>query len=281
MYHFALLRNIILPPCFWGGTWNGVKPSPLCQERAFVVSWRKCTNWSYCVKISIYEHLVNTGRLEQLNSVNNPFVPKELLAPTVPQNDWLSWFLWGNTELEQFSWWHGAAVTMLGTRGMSALCPDTHLCAPRLQEAGNSHARAQRQQGRSDAAGAGEWGEAKRTDPGCGKETGGQKWMYHGTVSSPAARLYNFNLLTGYRNIKVVNMGLMRATSTSHASEYQQFLPAVLEILQLLNKLPLRQSDFPNACESETDLCQRTEELYPCKNIFILPFTSLVFSLME
>ena len=41
-------------------------------------------------------------------------------------------------------------------------------------------------------------------DRGRGKESCGQKWMYYGTVSSPAARLYSFELLTGYRNIKVV-----------------------------------------------------------------------------
>lgn len=56
-------------------------------------------------------------------------------------------------------------------------------------------------------------------------------------------------------------MGLTRATAISHGSEYQQFLGAVLEILQLLSKSPLRQSDFPNACESEIDLCQRMEKL--------------------
>jgi len=48
-------------------------------------------------------------------------------------------------------------------------------------------------------------------------------------------------------------MGLTRASSVSHVSEYQQFRVAVLEILQLLNKLPLRQSDFPNTHVSETD----------------------------
>ena len=29
-------------------------------------------------------------------------------------------------------------------------------------------------------------------DTGHGKESAGQKWMYYGTGSSPAARLYNF-----------------------------------------------------------------------------------------
>lgn len=88
MYHFVLLRNIILPPCFWGRMWNVIKPSSLCQGYAIVVSWRKCTSWPYYVKISIYEHLVDTGRLWQLNSLNNAFVLKEVLAPAVLQNDW-------------------------------------------------------------------------------------------------------------------------------------------------------------------------------------------------
>lgn len=73
----------------------------------------------------------------------------------------------------------------------------------------------------------------------------------------------------------------MRATSTSNVSENQQFLVAVLGTLKLLTKLPLRQSNFPNACESEADLCRRMEELYPDKTIFILPFPSLMFSLIK
>lgn len=90
----------------------------------------------------------------------------------------------------QFSWRRGAAVTVLGTREMSALCPGTHLRAPGLQEAGNSHAGSQRRQGRSAAAGAGEGEVAKGTDAGHGKDSAGQKWMYCGPVSSPAVRLY-------------------------------------------------------------------------------------------
>lgn len=51
------------------------------------------------------------------------------------------------------------------------------------------------------------------------------------------------------------NTGLTIATAISCVSEHQQFLAAVLEILQLPSKSPLRQSDFPNARESEIDLC--------------------------
>lgn len=85
MYHFALLKNIIFPPCFWRRTWNVIKPSSLCQGCA-IVSWRKW-GWPRYVKISICEHLVDTGRLWQLNTLNNPFVLKEVLAPPVPQNN--------------------------------------------------------------------------------------------------------------------------------------------------------------------------------------------------
>lgn len=46
----------------------------------------------------------------------------------------------------------------------------------------------------------------------------------------------------------------MRGASVSRVSEYQQFPEAVLEIPQLLNKVPLRQSESV-AHESESDLC--------------------------
>lgn len=151
------------------------------------------------MKNSISEHLVDTGRLWQLNSLNNSFVMKKLCAPADQ----------GNPELEKafdswFSWWHWAAITMLGTRGTCTLCPGTHLCACRQQEARSYHAMSERKQRREEAAGAEEWGEAGRLDTGHGKESPGQKWMYYGTVSRPAARFCHFKWLTSCRNITVV-----------------------------------------------------------------------------
>lgn len=39
---------------------------------------------------------------------------------------------------------------------------------------------------------------------GHGNEGGEQKLMYYGTVSSLAARVYNFKLFIGYRDVKVL-----------------------------------------------------------------------------
>lgn len=116
MYHFPLLINIILPPCFWDRTWNMVKPSSLCQGCAIVVSWRKRTNWPHYVKISICKHLADTGRLWQLNSLNNPFLLKELVAPTVPQNEWAGCS--GETE----SWRRLLPANSVGGVGLLSPC---------------------------------------------------------------------------------------------------------------------------------------------------------------
>lgn len=208
MYHFALLRNIILPLCFWGRMWNVVKPSSLCQGCHIVVSWRKCTSWPRYVKISIYEHLVDTGRLRQLNSLNNLFVLKELLALAVPQIDWAGSS--GGTQ----RWRRLLPASSPGGTGLLSPCWEQgepllyvlalaciHPGCRRLETAMPGHRRNREGWMLQELENE---GRQRGWDTGHGKESSGQKWKYYGTASSPAARLYNLKWLTWYRNIKVV-----------------------------------------------------------------------------